>query len=136
MPHLYVGLEYGSTGNHEQAEHFLTYANTIEPDSPLILQELGTNAFHLKKYNQALQYFFEAIKIIQKNEQPSSNSNSEISRKWEPLLHNIGSAYRKLGKFADAVSFNNDYTRLPVFLAALFPSNSVKKQADLQNRHF
>ena len=64
LPHLYVGLEYGSTGNHEQEETFLKHAIQIEPDDPLILQELGVNAFYLKNFDEALSYFFKAIQII------------------------------------------------------------------------
>ena len=67
LPHLYVGLEYGSTGNHEQEETFLKHAIQIEPDDPLILQELGVNAFYLKNFDEALSYFFKAIQIIRKS---------------------------------------------------------------------
>ena len=54
-----IGLQYGSTGNHNQAAEFLRYANKIEPDNPLVLQELGTNAFYLDQYQSALDYFFQ-----------------------------------------------------------------------------
>lgn len=105
LPHLYVGLEYGSTGNHEQEETFLKHAIQIEPDDPLILQELGVNAFYLKNFDEALSYFFKAIQIIRRNESydTSRKSSAEISQKWAPLLHNIGSAYRKLGNYTEAI---------------------------------
>jgi len=106
LPQLYIGLQYGSTGNHVQAAEFLDYAHKIEPDNPLVLQEMGTNAFHLGHYQDALRHFFKAIKIIESNERHDQNHNAEFSSKWAPLLHNIGSVYRKQKNYVKAAEYH------------------------------
>ena len=102
----FKGLQYGSTGNHVQAAEFLHYAHKIEPDNPLVLLEMGTNAFHLGNYQVSLGHFFKAIEIIESNESHDVNHNREFSSKWSPLLHNIGSAYRKQRNYAKSIEYH------------------------------
>jgi len=100
LPHLYVGLEYGSTGNHDQAESFLRRAMEIEPENPLVLHELGTNAYQLGKFSRAKEYYEAAMVII---EQSKAEYESEVVSRWAPLLHNLGNCYRKLGALNKSV---------------------------------
>ena len=101
LPHLYVGLEYGSTGNHDQAESFLRRALEIEPQNPLVLHELGANAYQLKKYAEAQSYYEQALPII---ENAKGKFDSEVGSRWAPLLHNLANCYRKQGNLHKSVS--------------------------------
>lgn len=42
---LYIGLEYGLTNNTKLAERFFTQAQSIAPDDPFVLHEMGVIAF-------------------------------------------------------------------------------------------
>ena len=45
LPVLYIGLEYGLTSNAKLAERFFTLAQSIAPDDPFVLHEMGVIAF-------------------------------------------------------------------------------------------
>lgn len=50
--------------------------------------------------------FYQAIQIIETNEQYDMNHNREFSSKWAPLLHNIGSTYRKLNNYEKSIEYH------------------------------
>lgn len=45
LPLLYIGLEYGLSNNIKLAERFFTQAQTIAPEDPFVLHELGVVAY-------------------------------------------------------------------------------------------
>lgn len=49
LPLLYIGLEYGLSNNIKLAERFFNQAQTIAPEDPFVLHELGVVAFQNQK---------------------------------------------------------------------------------------
>lgn len=50
LPLLYIGLECGLTNNVRLAEKFFKQAQTIAPDDPFVMHEMGVIAFQNLKY--------------------------------------------------------------------------------------
>ena len=46
-------------------QRFFTHSNELEPNNPLILHEMGTNAYYLNDYKTALKHFSEAERLIE-----------------------------------------------------------------------
>ena len=74
----------------------------IEPQNPLVLHELGANAYQLKKFDVAQNYYEQALPII---ENAKGKYDSEVVSRWAPLLHNLANCYRKQGELEKSVSF-------------------------------
>ncbi|CAL1269455.1 unnamed protein product [Larinioides sclopetarius] len=100
LPLLYIGLEYGLANNIKLAERFFAQAQSIAPEDPFVLHELGVVAYQNQDYTNALNYFQESLKRIQTSEQ------TVLPEKWEGLLNNLGHTCRKLKLFDEALSFH------------------------------
>ncbi|XP_052292835.1 anaphase-promoting complex subunit 6-like isoform X4 [Citrus sinensis] len=48
LPTLYIGMEYMRTHSFKLAEQFFMQAKTICPSDPLVYNELGVVAYHMK----------------------------------------------------------------------------------------
>ncbi|KAI9185441.1 hypothetical protein LWI28_007247 [Acer negundo] len=94
LPTLYIGMEYMRTHSFKLAEQFFMQAKTICPSDPLVYNELGVVAYHMKEYNKAVWWFEKTLAHI-----PSS-----LSEMWEPTVVNLAHAYRKLKMYHDALS--------------------------------
>ncbi|CDS42982.2 cell division cycle protein 16 [Echinococcus multilocularis] len=106
MPMLYIGVEYSSSGNQALAERFMQHALQRSPSDPAVLHELGTLALSLKRYNKALKLLKQAYHSI------SQLSGQVIAPYWEPLLNNLGHAYRELGHFEEALKMHTAALKL------------------------
>ncbi|KAL5963413.1 hypothetical protein TSMEX_008855, partial [Taenia solium] len=106
MPMLYIGVEYSSSGNQALAERFMQHALQRSPSDPAVLHELGTLALNLKRYNKALKLLKQAYHSI------SQLSGQVIAPYWEPLLNNLGHAYRELGHFDEALKMHTAALKL------------------------
>ncbi|KAL9438104.1 hypothetical protein AB3S75_023882 [Citrus x aurantiifolia] len=84
LPTLYIGMEYMRTHSFKHAEQFFMQAKTICPSDPLVYNELGVVAYHMK----------DTLAHI-----PSS-----LSEMWEPTVVNLAHAYRKLKIYHEAIS--------------------------------
>ncbi|PKU79234.1 anaphase-promoting complex subunit 6 isoform X1 [Dendrobium catenatum] len=91
---LYIGMEYMRTHNFKLAEQFILQARTICPSDPLVYNELGVVAYHMKEYPKAVQWF----------EMTLVNVASSMNEMWEPTLVNLAHAQRKLKMYHKAVS--------------------------------
>lgn len=94
LPTLYIGMEYMRTHNFKLAEQFFLQAKTICPSDPLVCNELGVVAYHMKEYQKAIQWFERTLTHIA----------SSLSEMWEPTLVNLAHAQRKLKMFHKAIS--------------------------------
>lgn len=94
LPTLYIGMEYMRTHSFKLAEQFFMQAKTICPSDPLVNNELGVVAYHMKEYNKAVWWFEKTLAHI-----PSS-----LSEMWEPTVVNLAHAYRKLKMYNEAIS--------------------------------
>ncbi|KFM68530.1 Cell division cycle protein 16-like protein, partial [Stegodyphus mimosarum] len=100
LPLLYIGLEYGLSNNIKLAERFFTQAQSIAPEDPFVLHELGVVAFQNQDYEAALNYFQDSLGRIQTSKQ------TVLPEKWEGLLNNLGHVCRKLRKYEEALSYH------------------------------
>ncbi|PKA62775.1 Anaphase-promoting complex subunit 6 [Apostasia shenzhenica] len=94
LPTLYIGMEYMRTHNFKLAEQFFLQARAICPSDPLVYNELGVVAYHMKDYRKAVQWF----------EMTLANAASSMSEMWEPTLVNLAHAQRKLKLYHKAVT--------------------------------
>lgn len=100
LPLLYIGLECGLTNNVKLADKFFIQAQSIAPQDPFVIHEMGVVAFQNQEYTLAEQFFIDALaKVRLINE-------SIMADKWEPLLNNIGHTCRKLKKYERAIEFH------------------------------
>ncbi|WRX29696.1 Tetratricopeptide repeat - like 10 [Theobroma cacao] len=91
LPTLYIGMEYMRTHSFKLAEQ----AKAICPSDPLVYNELGVVAYHMKEYNKAVWWFEKTLALIP----------APISEMWEPTVVNLAHAYRKLKMYHEAISF-------------------------------
>ncbi|URE36296.1 Tetratricopeptide repeat [Musa troglodytarum] len=82
LPALYIGMEYMRTHNYKLAEQFLLQAKKICPSDPLVYNELGVVAYHMKEYQKAVQWFEMTLDCV----------SSSLSEMWEPTLDNFDAA--------------------------------------------
>ncbi|XP_072974279.1 anaphase-promoting complex subunit 6 [Typha angustifolia] len=95
LPTLYIGMEYMRTHNFKLAEQFFLQAKTICPSDPLVHNELGVVAYHMKEYQKAIQWFEMTLDHIA----------SSLSEMWEPTLVNLGHSLRKLKRYQKAITY-------------------------------
>ncbi|KAA3467764.1 anaphase-promoting complex subunit 6 isoform X1 [Gossypium australe] len=95
LPTLYIGMEYMRTHSFKLAEQFIMQAKAICPADPLVYNELGVVAYHMKEYNQAVWWFEKTLALIP----------NPLSEMWEPTVVNLAHAYRKLKMFHEAIAF-------------------------------
>ncbi|CAD8096894.1 unnamed protein product [Paramecium sonneborni] len=91
--HVYIGMEYLRTNNLQTAILSLQQAKDINPTDPMIQNELGVIAYKQKKYNEAKDYFLNALVFCQ-------NSNHKIR---ESTLQNLGHTFRKQKDYKNAI---------------------------------
>ncbi|KAL7186188.1 hypothetical protein ACSBR2_028024 [Camellia fascicularis] len=94
LPTLYIGMEYMRTHSFKLAEQFFMQAKTICPSDPLVYNELGVVAYHMKEYKKAVWWFEKTLAHI-----PS------LSGMWEPTVINLAHALRKLKRYREAITY-------------------------------
>lgn len=95
LPTLYIGMEYMRTHSFKLAEQFFMQAKAICPSDPLVYNELGVVAYHMKEYKKAVWWFEKTLAHI-----PSS-----LSEMWEPTVVNLAHALRKLKMYNEAIAY-------------------------------
>ncbi|CAN6558286.1 hypothetical protein ACFX2I_007791 [Malus domestica] len=95
LPTLYIGMEYMRTHSFKLAEQFLMQAKTTCPSDPLVYNELGVVAYHLKEYTKAVWWFEKTLAQIP----------SPLGEMWEPTVVNLAHAYRKLKMYDEAIKY-------------------------------
>ncbi|KAL9679328.1 hypothetical protein QQ045_017186 [Rhodiola kirilowii] len=94
LPTLYIGMEYMRTHSFKLSEQFFVQAKTICPSDPLVYNELGVVAYHMKEYQKAVSWF----------ERTLSSISSSVTEMWEPTVVNLAHSYRKLKMYGKAIS--------------------------------
>ncbi|KAM7279275.1 hypothetical protein ACFE04_006409 [Oxalis oulophora] len=90
LPSLYIGMEYLRTHSFKLSEQ----AKKICPADPLVYNELGVVAYHMKEYSKAVSWFEKTLAHIP----------SPLSEMWEPTVVNLAHSYRKLKMYHEAIS--------------------------------
>ncbi|PSN43921.1 Cell division cycle protein 16 [Blattella germanica] len=112
LPLLYIGLECGLTNNVKLADKFFQQSQSIAPQDPFVIHEMGVICFQNHDYEGAERHFTEALSRLQAIKEPV------LPDKWEPLLNNLGHTCRKLQKYDEAL----EYHRQALVLSPLNPS--------------
>ncbi|KAL2466768.1 Anaphase-promoting complex subunit 6 [Abeliophyllum distichum] len=104
LPTLYIGMEYMRTHSFKLAEQFFMQAKTICPSDPLVYNELGTVAYHMKDaiIFQNLSGTKEAVRWFEKT---LVHIPSSVSEMWEPTVVNLAHALRKLKRYNEAIVY-------------------------------
>lgn len=113
LPLLYIGLECGLTNNLKLADKFFQQAQSIAPNDPFVIHEMGVISFYNLDYKTAERQFKEAMKRIQ-----GGLKDVILPSKWEALLNNLGHTCRKMKKYEEAL----DYHQQALVLNPLNPS--------------
>lgn len=93
---MYIGMDYSRSGNSSLALQYIEKNLLAERyRDPFALSELGAVQFKANRVEEALASFQEALDIIDVQGLPL--------HQWEPVLFNMGHAYRKLGMFENAI---------------------------------
>lgn len=95
LPTLYIGMEYMRTHSFKLAEQFFLQAKTICSSDPLVCNELGVVAYHMKEYKKAVRWFEKTL----------ANIPSSMNATWEPTIVNLAHAYRKLKMYREAIKY-------------------------------
>ncbi|KAL2247455.1 UNVERIFIED_CONTAM: Anaphase-promoting complex subunit 6 [Sesamum indicum] len=95
LPTLYIGMEYMRTHSFKLAEQFFMQAQAVCPSDPLVYNELGVVAYHMKEYKKAVWWFEKTLAQV-----PSS-----LSEMWEPTVVNLAHALRKLRRYNEAIIY-------------------------------
>ncbi|KAF6160032.1 hypothetical protein GIB67_033116 [Kingdonia uniflora] len=93
LPTLYIGMEYMRTHSYKLAEQFFLQAKKICPSDPLVYNELGVVAYHMKENKKAVCWFEKTLAHV-----PSS-----FGEMWEPTVVNLAHALRKLKRYNEAI---------------------------------
>ncbi|GAA5914945.1 uncharacterized protein JCM6883_001771 [Sporobolomyces salmoneus] len=94
LPLMFIGMQHLGLSNVELAEEYLLAARELCKDDPLVLNELGVVCVHNAEYNRAIQFFSETLALA-RNVQSSQAA-------WSTTHLNLGHAYRKLQRYAEA----------------------------------
>ncbi|KAK6154269.1 hypothetical protein DH2020_008517 [Rehmannia glutinosa] len=70
-------------------------AQIVCPSDPLVYNELGVVAYHMKEYKKAVWWFEKTLAHV-----PSS-----LSEMWEPTVVNLAHALRKLKRYNEAIIY-------------------------------
>ncbi|XP_078177095.1 anaphase promoting complex 6 isoform X1 [Carex rostrata] len=95
LPMLYIGMESMRTRNFKLAEQYLLEAKKKCPYDPLVYNELGVVAYHMKDYEKAAEWLELAL----------DNLAFPLSELWEPTLVNLAHSLRKLKKYHKAIIY-------------------------------
>ena len=94
VPWLGIGMEYLRTSHLPLALQNLQKAETIAPNNPQVLHELGVVHYVAGEYGLAARFFENALRIDEYNEEAR-----------EPSMFNLGHAHRKLREYSEAIKW-------------------------------
>ena len=98
---LYIGMEYLRTNHLVLAEHFLGAGWNSSQQDPLCANELGVLNMAQKKYEQAIDWFLQALGGTKEDLETCLESITDVY--WEPTIFNLAQAYRKTRQLSHAV---------------------------------
>lgn len=103
LPQLFLGMQHLQLNNVTLADEYLTTAFELCKSDPLLLNELGVVFYHKDCLNEAVAMFHKALDIAEDIE-----SNPKA---WVATRANLGHAYRRLGRFEEALQQFSTVTR-------------------------
>jgi anaphase-promoting complex subunit 6 len=103
LPQLFLGMQNLLLNNMTLADEFLKTAYSLCKTDPLLLNEMGVVFYHQEHLEEAVTMFTSALEI-------ATDIDSD-SIAWIPTRANLGHAYRRLGRWDDALREFNDVLR-------------------------
>jgi len=94
---LCLGMELALSNNLRGAQKFLQVALEACPEDPLVHNELGANAYNLRRYDEAATHFEKAIELAL-----ALGEHGLPVESLETLISNHAHALRKLGRLDEA----------------------------------
>ena len=85
---LFIGIEYLRTNNHKIALMSFKESQRINPEDPLVYNEIGVVLYHQGKYDEARDQLGIALSLCHE-----STNNSQT---FETILLNLAHCHRKL----------------------------------------
>lgn len=95
LPQLFLGMQNLLLNNMTLADEFLKTAYGLCKTDPLLLNEIGVVCYHQDKLQDAVQWFVRALAT-------AHDIDSEMAA-WTSTMANLGHAYRRLGKWDEAL---------------------------------
>lgn len=95
LPQLFLGMQNLALGNLRLAREYLRAAWDICQSDPLLLNELGIVFYQEEEWDQAIRCFSQALQIAADIETDP--------RAYVATQANLGHAYRRVGRFEEAV---------------------------------
>jgi anaphase-promoting complex subunit 6 len=103
LPQLFLGMQNLQLNNIPLAHEYLNTAYRICDKDPLLLNELGVVFYHEEHLSEAIRIFNKAIKL-------STEAGSD-RRAYIATRANLGHAYRRIGKWNEALNCFDDVLR-------------------------
>ena len=82
-------MQHLQLNNLQLGEEYLFQAHGICDNDPLLLNELGVVAFEKARYQEAVHYFHEGLRVAETGEWDQ--------HAWTVVWTNLGHAFRKMG---------------------------------------
>jgi anaphase-promoting complex subunit 6 len=101
-PVLGMGMEYSRMNNLGLAAQMFNQASRLCPNDPHAANEYGVLLLRQKAPEKSVEVFEKALALVK-----AVSSDGSIPRTWEPVLVNLGHAYRKLQNYDAAVQVLN-----------------------------
>lgn len=98
LPPLCIGMELVRGNDLSLAIQFITQAKDICPYDPLVFNELGVIEFKSNNFQNAIQYFEEALQLLKGCE----GDGEAVWVPWEATVVNLAHCHRKLGNYQEA----------------------------------
>ncbi|GBG32886.1 Anaphase-promoting complex subunit 6 [Hondaea fermentalgiana] len=98
LPVLCTAIEYLRTNNVPLAEQFCRQAKSMCATDPLVFNELGVVHFRQGRLKEAVDCFKQGLSLCKS--QPE-----RLRHAWEPVMFNLGHAYRRMRRFDDAIRY-------------------------------
>lgn len=103
LPQLFLGMQNLCLGNLGLAREYLNTAYTMCDSDPLLLSEMGVGYYQEMRYEEAIRVLELALKIADDiGAQPGS---------WLATRENLGHAYRRMGRFEEALDCFSEVLR-------------------------
>lgn len=133
IPLLCIGTELIRAHNFNLARQYLRQARGLSGEDALVWNELGVVAYHNKQYSKAATQLERAVALWQ-------HTGGDVSSGWEEaMMANLGHAYRKLGRYPDAVACFEQALSLhdsPETHAALAFTHHLRGHLDTAIQHY
>lgn len=117
LPQMFLGMQEITLGNLSIAREYLTAAFKLCQTDPTLVNELGVVAYLEDDYEIAIRHFQNALQLAAKTGAPPNQYTS--------IRLNLAHAFRKHGRFSNALDEFDDVIRLGLRDASVFASKGL-----------